>query len=714
MRTNPLDSINDQPTEFSAQNAKDSNTFTVREAKLSSETKATTNCQAGIATKKPLSQRKIDHTTTTLDANLNPEEQVISDAIQKLRNLHPTLYSTASLILWGKNISDKGVATLVRIFKENNSPRAWYLGENQISDAGVDELAELFSNTNNLCKLDLTGNPIHDEGAETLASGLLTNITLQSLALLRTHISLRGLAAFVEPLLKNNRTLLNFKISSDTINADDKIMTEIEGLVCRNLSANWCLKELKSYLLNSPAIDYLTKGKQLCSIPDFCEVIRLLENSLEKLNLEIDCLRNERNDIVNSEKFAKPKREKINNAKESPFLDIDVSRDGACLFHAIALGLQLNENAELSPLELRSAAASHLQNNCELHAGRITAQLTDLFNQNRTIQDPDNRFHGIPVSFKTKLEEKLSAGLKTEQNYVNSEEGINDYINHMFNPTTWGGEIELGVLAKLLQLQFLIYDGKEAIEPRRPFIGADEAPKIHLLFEDNHYGLRIPKESFCCENSPKTAKNKLGTFTEICQEFSRTDYNSVSKQTRATMVDNLLEKRQEIVRYSKEVIQALETVFTDFGEEASLLNEYGKELVENIKDSLRKLENGLATAFEGNIGFIAVQHGKGYYGESDCLTNHQKLRIVDDIYEMWKEIFGLECPAWLLSAKESGGLNIILSSLIKGGVPTVPPPPVNELFTSLCNVREELRAWQKIIFANVDVSGVSMPTEEHF
>ena len=235
-------------------------------------------------------------------------------------------------------------------------------------------------------------------------------------------------------------------------------------------------------------------------------------------------------DIVNPRKFAMPPRNETDNTEESPFLDIDVPGDGACLFQAIALGLQLNENAKLSSQDLRNVAASHLEYNHELHAANIKAQLTNLFYQNRELPHDDprkNQFPGIPGAFKIKLINAVKEGIEAEQRYANSEEGINDYVHHMFDPTAWGGDIELGVLADLLHLQFLIYDGTEAIEPLRPFIGANEAPKVHLLFNDNHYGLRIPIASYDFEDVPKKASNKVNPSEESCHKFSRTDYNGI-------------------------------------------------------------------------------------------------------------------------------------------------------------------------------------------
>ena len=231
--------------------------------------------------------------------------------------------------------------------------------------------------------------------------------------------------------------------------------------------------------------------------------------------------------IVNPRKFATPSRSKTDITGEAPFLDIDVPGDGACLFHAIALGLQLNEDAKLSFRDLRNVAASHLGHNRELHTESIKAQITTLFYQNRELPHDDprkNQFPGIPGAFKTKLINAVQEGLEAEQNYANSAEGVNDYINHMFDLTAWGGEIELGVLAELLQLQFLIYNGKEAIKPHHPFIGSPKAPKVHLLFDGDHYGLRIPKASSDFEEVPKKANSEVDPSKESCREFSRTDY----------------------------------------------------------------------------------------------------------------------------------------------------------------------------------------------
>ena len=195
-------------------------------------------------------------------------------------------------------------------------------------------------------------------------------------------------------------------------------------------------------------------------------------------------------EIENPGNFMKTDSIAINSEENPSFLDIDVSGDGACLFRAISLGLELNVNSEFSSKELRDQAAAHIAENSESHSESIKAQIKVLFNENRQfLKEPNNLFHGIPGVFKAKLINALKKD--SEDDYIQSE-GVNDYIEHMFDPTAWGGEIELGVLAELLKVELLVYNDPSAIQPLH-YVGKDGNQQIHLLHTGGHYKLRIPK-----------------------------------------------------------------------------------------------------------------------------------------------------------------------------------------------------------------------------
>ena len=459
MNSNPLNS-SIPTTNSSESDVNVSNSSTTRVAKCSSGTEITASNRAEMTAIEE--QNSSSLTTKPLE-----QRAMTSDTIQELFERNPP---TKNLLCFKEqNIDDAVLIALVPKLRENNSS-GWYLPENHIGDKGVTELAKLLSSKWNLTFLNLNNNPISDEGAEKLADKLSENITLEILWLKNTQITHKGLTAFVNLLSKKNRTLSALSISSDTINvgkkSDPKVIddiTQLKQLLRRNKDSNSLLNSLKGYLLNSPKIDYLTKGKKLCSMPNFHEVIMLLRHNLNRLTDQIDPLRNS---------------------------------------------------------------------------------------------------------------------------------------------------------------------------------------------------------------------------------------NSVPEQTQPTMLDILLTKRKNIIRLSIEIIQALETVFTDLNEEARLLNKNGEQVMKAIKTALHDLKKEVGTAFEGNIGFIAVKYKRGDYGSSDSPSDDQKLHIADDIYEIWKDIFGLEYRTWLSDtndATELNGFNTTLNCTIKGEAPSYPIPSPNELFTSLCNARTELR-----------------------
>ena len=458
MNSNPLNS-SIPTTNSSESDVNVINSSTTRRAKCSSGTETTASNRAEMTAIEE--QNSSSLTTKPLE-----QRAMTSDAIRELFDRNPPTKNL--LCLKKQNIGDADVTALVPKLRENNSS-GWYLPENHIGDTGVTELAKLLSSKWNLTFLNLSNNPISDKGAEELAEKLSENITLEILWLKNTQITHKGLTAFVNLLSTNNRTLSALSISSDTINvakkSDPKIIddiTQLKQLLRRNKDSNFLLNSLKGYLLNSPEIDYLTKGKRLCSMPNFHEVIMLLRHNLNRLTDQIDPLRKG---------------------------------------------------------------------------------------------------------------------------------------------------------------------------------------------------------------------------------------NSVPEQTQPTMLDILLKRRQEIIGYSKEIIQALETVFTDPNEEARLLNANGAHVMQDIKTSLRDLKEEVETAFEGNIGFILSKYKKGCY--NTLLSSTDKFQCVHEILDMWEASFGEKsCPTWLATSQELATLNNFLSVLKGDKIAPFPTPSAEVLFTSLSNLIEQLTTEQ--------------------
>ena len=179
--------------------------------------------------------------------------------------------------------------------------------------------------------------------------------------------------------------------------------------------------------------------------------------------------------------------------------------------------------------------------------------------------------------------------------------------------------------------------------------------------------------------------------------------DSVLKQTQTRRLKTLFKKRKNIVDYSKEMIQALDTLFTTPNEKASPMNKYREESWEEIKNSNNELKNELVTAFEGNLGFVVTQYKAGYF--STPLPSTGKLQCAHEIRKGWKEVFGSECPAWLVTSEALTTLDDFLSVLkgennllsLKGENEPFPMPNAQELFTSLSNFIEQLTTEQSTV-----------------
>ena len=178
------------------------------------------------------------------------------------------------------------------------------------------------------------------------------------------------------------------------------------------------------------------------------------------------------------------------------FQDQDVLPDGACLFRAIYLGYQTDTHeafSEQGSETVRSLSVLWMKSNRNEYAEKIKAQISALLASNREfLEHPDNLLLGTHGEFKAKLIQVLQQGEEAEEAYVNSDECVDDYITHMSNHTSWGGGIELGIVANVLNVQLIVYDDPDAVKPFQK-IGDPKAAKIYLLLTGGHYKLRIPK-----------------------------------------------------------------------------------------------------------------------------------------------------------------------------------------------------------------------------
>jgi len=129
-----------------------------------------------------------------------------------------------SLLLGTDGIGDEGAADVARLIERNATLEIVYLGCNKIGKEGVKVLAETLTQNRSVQGLWLKRNPVGPAGAKALAAMLRQNCTLRTLDLVNTYPGHDGLAALIDVLLHDNRTVERLYLGGNEIDADDALL----------------------------------------------------------------------------------------------------------------------------------------------------------------------------------------------------------------------------------------------------------------------------------------------------------------------------------------------------------------------------------------------------------------------------------------------------------------------------------------------------------
>ena len=122
----------------------------------------------------------------------------------------------SELAMYSNNITDRGVATLVEVLKENRTLQLLNIGRNSIGKGGATTLAEMLKENRTLQQLNVSSNSIGDGGAIAIAEMLKENRTLQQLEVSGNSIGNEGATALAE-MLKENRILQQLNVRNNSI-----------------------------------------------------------------------------------------------------------------------------------------------------------------------------------------------------------------------------------------------------------------------------------------------------------------------------------------------------------------------------------------------------------------------------------------------------------------------------------------------------------------
>lgn len=146
-----------------------------------------------------------------------------------------------SLLLGTDGIGNQGAADVARLIEHNQHLEVVYLGCNAIEDTGVAQLATALNKNTSVKGLWLKRNPIGVNGGHHIAQMLRHNRTIRTLDLVSTQIGFDGLAAVIEVLIDDNRTVERLYLGGNQIDCNGAML--IAELIRKNPA-------IKAILLN--------------------------------------------------------------------------------------------------------------------------------------------------------------------------------------------------------------------------------------------------------------------------------------------------------------------------------------------------------------------------------------------------------------------------------------------------------------------------------
>ncbi len=162
-----------------------------------------------------------------------------------------------------------------------------------------------------------------------------------------------------------------------------------------------------------------------------------------------------------------------------------IKNNGDCMYNAILEGYRRLELDDYTLEQLREAVHNSIYLNQELYIKELEAQLI------ANIRDAD--LHGFSPSMQLRLSEYVSmyqTGIE-EQNILEmmrQDRIVEQYISSILMNGNWGGNVELGVISRVLGVELIIHRA-DGLIVRINNSGNDYAPAIHLEYNGGHYNL---------------------------------------------------------------------------------------------------------------------------------------------------------------------------------------------------------------------------------
>jgi|GEM_PF-6248649 Ran GTPase-activating protein (RanGAP) involved in mRNA processing and transport len=425
------------------------------------------------------------------------------------------------LNLTNSNITLEEIKKLSEVLKHNTSLEQLELCNNEIGLAAAPFIGDIIRHNSSLKKLNLSSNKLCSEGVIYIAKALEQNTVLQVLGLGGNKVSNKGAIRLAEAL-KVNQTLkelilaYNWGINDKGILPFKEILVNHAKLSKLNLRKTKVSDEVQALLdsllvqkkVSEPKSIASSTLKPLSSLGKF----ELLEEE-EKKTMSYHIGYMDKSFRAKSE-FSLPERLQenlsthlkiiLNQALVAGIVEgiteasvIQLKADGDCLFNAILLGGKLVcpvhhiIHKQLNHLALRRLISPENHFSATLYREEIFNELRNKVTMAESFEgeslrglkgelaeEIDSKRQAYQKAKKQKVKQRLLVDLEKQKDHL-----FKRYIKMMQQGGAWGGEHEIDILARVLNIKITL------TQEGRIFNDHKKIPEIELFYTGEHYNI---------------------------------------------------------------------------------------------------------------------------------------------------------------------------------------------------------------------------------
>lgn len=185
---------------------------------------------------------------------------------------------------------------------------------------------------------------------------------------------------------------------------------------------------------------------------------------------------------------------------DGDYWEVDVPRDGACLFHSVVISFLLPVLGDQQMFTHHFYQLFGNENILPTAAEDLRALLSKYRGESYFVKTHANQLKALVNDrFRKKVVEHMRSHPSDFKEFIEDNGDFNQYLDSMLHPTKWGGEQEINAIAAMLQCKIIVHqENRHDLDA----YGQEHQNTIHLIYRALHYQSFISTQHLNIANEP--------------------------------------------------------------------------------------------------------------------------------------------------------------------------------------------------------------------